>query len=94
MGIYDKVPGERQGSVLDPHRRSARIIEDSDLDYTILRPGWFTSADEVDYETTQRSEPLRGHHVSRKSVASLVVALATTEPGVEQADIATQSVAR
>lgn len=82
MGIYGEVPGERYGSILDPYRDSARVIEDSDLDYTILRPGWFTNANEVDYELTQKGEPFRGHDVSRRSLASLVVKLATT-PGLE-----------
>ncbi len=82
MGIYGEVPGERYSHMLDPYRDSARVIEDSDLDYTILRPGWFTNADEIDYETTPKGEPFRGHDVSRKSVASLVVQLATT-PGLE-----------
>jgi uncharacterized protein YbjT (DUF2867 family) len=82
MGIYDEVPGEKSGSILDPYRKSAQVIEASDLDYTILRPGWFTNADEVDYETTPKGEPFRGHDVSRKSLASLVVKLATT-PGLE-----------
>jgi uncharacterized protein YbjT (DUF2867 family) len=76
MGIYDEVPGEKHGSVLDPYRKSAAIIEASDLDYTILRPGWFTNKDEIDYETTQKGEPFKGHDVSRKSVADLVVKLA------------------
>ena len=43
MGIYGEVPGERYRSVLDPYRDSAAVIEASDLDYTILRPGWFNS---------------------------------------------------
>jgi uncharacterized protein YbjT (DUF2867 family) len=76
MGIYDEVPGEKHGSILDPYRKSAKVIEDSDLDYTILRPAWFTDADEIDYETTQRGEPFKGSIVSRKSVAALVVKLA------------------
>ena len=76
MGIYDEVPGEQHGSILDPYRKSAQVIEASDLDYTILRPGWFTNADEVDYETTQKGEPFKGHDVSRKSLASLIVKLA------------------
>lgn len=76
MGIYDEVPGEKHGSILDPYRKSARIIEASDLDYTILRPAWFTEADEIDYETTQKGEPFKGSVVSRKSVAALVVKLA------------------
>jgi uncharacterized protein YbjT (DUF2867 family) len=82
MGIYDEVPGQKYSSILDPYRDSVRVIEASDLDHTILRPGWFTNADEVDYETTPKGEPFRGHDVSRKSLASLVVKLATT-PGLE-----------
>ena len=39
MGIHGEVPGERYRSVLDPYRDSAAVIEASDLDYTILRPG-------------------------------------------------------
>lgn len=76
MGIYDEVPGETHGGILDPYRKSAAIIEASDLDYTILRPGWFTDVDEVDYVTTQKGEPFKGHQVSRKSVAALAVKLA------------------
>jgi uncharacterized protein YbjT (DUF2867 family) len=76
MGIYDEVPGERHGSILDPYRKSARIIEASDLDYTILRPAWFTDTNEIDYETTQQGEPFKGSVVSRKSVAAIVVKLA------------------
>jgi uncharacterized protein YbjT (DUF2867 family) len=82
MGIYDEVPGQKYQSILDPYRDSAAVVEESDLDYTILRPAWFTDADEVDYEITQKDEPFRGGIVSRKSVASLVVRLATT-PGLE-----------
>jgi uncharacterized protein YbjT (DUF2867 family) len=82
MGIYSEVPGERYSSILDPYRKSAEIIEASDLDYTILRPGWFTNQDEIDYETTQKGEPFKGHDVSRKSVADFVVKLALT-PGLE-----------
>ncbi|MDQ0202211.1 SDR family oxidoreductase [Neobacillus ginsengisoli] len=82
MGIYEEVPGERYRSILDPYRDSAAIIEASDLDYTILRPGWFTYEDEIDYEITQKGEPFKGHDISRKSVADLVVKLAVT-PGLE-----------
>lgn len=78
MGIYGEVPGERYRSILDPYRDSAAIIESSDLDYTILRPGWFTYEDEIDYEITHKDEPFKGHDVSRKSVADLVVKLAVT----------------
>ncbi|UOF91970.1 SDR family oxidoreductase [Fodinisporobacter ferrooxydans] len=82
MGIYDEVPGQKYRSILDPYRDSAAVVEASDVDYTILRPGWFTNKDEIDYETTQKGEPFKGHDVSRKSVADLVVKLAVT-PGFE-----------
>jgi uncharacterized protein YbjT (DUF2867 family) len=81
MGIYEKITGERN-KILEPYRKSAAIIEASDLDFTILRAGWFTDQDEIDYEITQKDEPFRGHDVSRKSVAALVVKLALT-PGLE-----------
>lgn len=77
MGIYDEVPGEKYGSILNPYRKSAEVIESSDLDYTIIRPAWFTNSNEIDYETTQKGEPFKGSSVSRKSVAQLIVKLAT-----------------
>jgi uncharacterized protein YbjT (DUF2867 family) len=80
MGIYNEVPGESHGSILNPYRKSAAVIEASELDYTILRPGWFTNKDEIDYEITQKGEPFKGHDVSRKSIADFIVKLAIT-PG-------------
>lgn len=84
MGIYDEVPGERHGSILDPYRKAAQIIEASDLDYTILRPAWLDDRDVIAYGTTQKGESFKNASktVSRKSVADLVIKLATT-PGLE-----------
>jgi uncharacterized protein YbjT (DUF2867 family) len=81
MGIYEEVPGERYRGVLDPYRDSAAVIEASDLDYTIVRPGWFTHDDEVKYRLTQKGEPFEGHDVSLNSLSDLIVKLATT-PGL------------
>ena len=82
IGIYDEVAGKfgawnnkMIGKYLGPYRKAAEIIEGSDLDYTIIRPTWLTDKDEIDYETTQKNEPMRGTEVSRKSVAALVVKL-------------------
>ena len=86
LGIYDEVPGafgawnRRQiGPMLGPYRAAADTIEQSSLDYTILRPAWLTDTDEVSYEVTQRDEPFKGTEVSRKSVAALVTDI-TTHP--------------
>jgi uncharacterized protein YbjT (DUF2867 family) len=68
IGIYD-VPLK---SVLKPYRRVADVIEASDLDYTILRPTWFTNADEVDYEITRKGDPEKGSVISQKSLATFI----------------------
>jgi len=81
MGIYGEVPGEKYRSILDPYRDSAALIEASDLDYTILRPGWFTREPEGPYTITQKGEPFRGHDISLDSLSGLIVKVATT-PGL------------
>ncbi|HMG88410.1 MAG TPA: NAD(P)H-binding protein [Chryseolinea sp.] len=68
IGIYDKP----LKSVLLPYRKSADVIETSGLEYTILRPTWFTTIDEVDYETTKKGEPEKGSVISMKSLATLI----------------------
>ena len=76
MGIYGEVPGEKYRSVLDPYRDAAAVIEASDLAYTILRPGWFTQDEAIDYRLTQKGEPFIGHDVSLNSLSDLIVKLA------------------
>jgi uncharacterized protein YbjT (DUF2867 family) len=66
----------RYASVLDPYRDSAAVIEASDLDYTILRPGWFMRDAAIDYRITQKGEVFQGHDVSLNSVSDLIVKLA------------------
>lgn len=52
MGIHGEVPGEKYRSALDPYRDSAAAIEASELDYTILRPGWFNREPFASYRLT------------------------------------------
>lgn len=59
MGIYDEIPGERHGSILEPYCKSASIIEASGIDYTILRPAWLNDRDEIGYGTTRKGEPFK-----------------------------------
>ncbi|MCT1177037.1 SDR family oxidoreductase [Pediococcus pentosaceus] len=82
LGIYDEVPGKfgewnnsTLGSYITNYRAAADVIEDSDLDYTIVRPAWLTNNDEVDFEVTQKGEVFKGTEVSRKSIAHIVVEL-------------------
>jgi len=69
IGIYETP----LRSVLIPYRRLADVIEESGLDYTILRPDWFTNANEIDYALTRKGEPESGTAISRKSIAALVM---------------------
>ena len=62
-------------SVIKPYRKLADIIEASNLEYTILRPDWFTDANEVAYEVTRKNEQEKGTTVSRKSIASFIVTI-------------------
>jgi uncharacterized protein YbjT (DUF2867 family) len=71
IGIYN-VPLK---PVLKPYRNAADVVEATDLDYTILRPTWFTTDDEVDYETTQKGAPEKGSVISQVSLATLICAI-------------------
>ncbi|AKP67353.1 NAD(P)H-binding protein [Companilactobacillus ginsenosidimutans] len=82
MGIYNEIPASMGGGnlnsnpMLSSYRKAADIIEASDLDYTVIRPGWFDNSDDTDYEITKKGEPFGGHDVSITSIADLVVRLA------------------
>lgn len=71
IGIYD-TPLK---SVLIPYRKLADVFENSNLDYTILRPAWFTSTNEVDFEITHKNEPERGSVISMKSLATFIASI-------------------
>jgi uncharacterized protein YbjT (DUF2867 family) len=71
IGIYD----QPVKPVLKSYRASVDVIEASNLDFTIVRPAWFTNVDEVDYEITRKGEPEKGSIVSQKSVAAFVASI-------------------
>ncbi len=83
MGIYNEIPASigaggnlSSNPMLQTYRNAADIIEASDLNYTVIRPGWFDNSNDIDYEITHKGEPFGGHDVSIKSIANLVVRLA------------------
>ena len=71
IGIY-KTPLQ---SVLVPYRKLADVIESSGLEYTILRPDWFTNSNEVDYAITKKGEPEKGTAISRKSIDAFIATI-------------------
>ena len=79
LGIYDEVPGkfgewnkETLGDYITEYAKAAKRIEDSDLDYTIIRPTWMTDKNEVDYEKSKKGEEIKDTEVARKSVAAYI----------------------
>lgn len=82
LGIYDEIPGKfgkwnqkMIGADLVRYRHAADAIENSFLEYTVVRPSWLTDKNETDYETTQKGEAFIGTEVARKAVAAYVVSL-------------------
>lgn len=77
MGIYDEIPASIGASgnlssnpILQTYRDAADEIEASDLNYTIVRPGWFTGG-----PVTRKGEPFGGHDASVSSIADIVMKL-------------------
>ena len=81
LGIYDEVPGkfgrwnkEMLGDVIDKMADSTAVLEDSGLDYTLLRMAWlYNKEGNTQYELTEKGEPFKGTQVTREAVAQLVL---------------------
>lgn len=81
-GVHDEIPSANRADIrayIAPYIDSVKIIESSDLDYTIIRPQWFSNADEIDYELTKKGEKFKNPdaQISRKSIAHLILRLCT-----------------
>lgn len=78
-GIYDELPEPfnqwdfAQTSYTRPiNLRAAEVVENSSLNYTILRPVWLTNKDITDVELTRKGEQYKGTETSRASVAQFI----------------------
>jgi uncharacterized protein YbjT (DUF2867 family) len=93
LGIYDEVPGKFgefnnttlgggvKNSYLTTYADAAKLIQTSDVNYTIIRPAWLSDNTDVDYETTEADETFKGTVVSRKSVGTFIAKnIANPEP--------------
>lgn len=81
-GIYDELPEpfnswdfERAGRTRPTNLRAAEAIEQSSLDYTILRPVWLTDRDVTDVQLTQKGEAYKGTETSRASLGQFIADL-------------------
>lgn len=68
IGIYET----SLKPILKPYREGADVVEASGLDYTILRPSWYTNDNEIDYELREKGELENVGTISRKSLATVI----------------------
>lgn len=54
-------------------RKSAQLLDDSDVIYTEIRPSWLTNNEEVAYEEKTLKQAFTGTEVSRASVADFAL---------------------
>lgn len=83
LGIYDEVPGAfgewNKRMISGSHRmhsqiESARILENSNLDYTLLRLTWlYNENGNIKYMITQKGEPFIDAQVTRQAVIQLIM---------------------
>lgn len=81
LGLYHELPAKFDAwleqsighAVMEDTRRAAAVIETSALNYTIIRAGYMTNANETDYELSEKGETFKGTTVSRQSIADLIM---------------------
>ena len=80
MGTLNEIPAwgaagnVENAPMLEDYRNAGEVVAASDLDYTVIRPGWYTNGS-VNYEVTREGDPFGGHDVSRESIADLIMRL-------------------
>lgn len=80
LGAHHEVAGkfgewneQAIAAFLPGFRESAKLLENSDVVDTEIRPSWLTNKDEIDYEETSVNQPMTGTEVSRASVADFAL---------------------
>ncbi|WP_462367692.1 NAD(P)H-binding protein [Ruminococcus callidus] len=86
VGIYNEIPVDLDGDdnlenepAQIPNRKAADIIESSNLNYTILRPGYLRDGSEDDYVLTVKGERAKGYISTIPSVVAFAEKLISDE---------------
>ncbi|MDD8034887.1 MAG: NAD(P)H-binding protein [Thomasclavelia ramosa] len=86
IGIYNEIPEEVDGKDnVDqneeqiPNRLAVDIIENSQLNYTIIRPGFLEEGDSDDYVLSLKGEMVKGYQTTISSVVQLAIQLIKDE---------------
>jgi len=81
-GIYNELPEpfnhwdyKMVGDTRPVNLAAATVVENSALDYTILRPVWLTNKDDHELVITNKGETFIGTETSRVSIAALIAQL-------------------
>jgi len=92
LGIYDEVTGDfaewnhrmigNNNPRMAGQKKSAKIIESSGLDYTLLRITWlYDEKGNEKYMLTHKGEPFVGAQVTREAVVRLIVDMLASKDG-------------
>ena len=79
VGIYNELEGDGAEFNVDndqsqiPNQYAAVIIENSDVDYTIIRAGYLEHGEEDDYVITRKGETPAGYRTSIESVEKIAL---------------------
>lgn len=86
VGIYNEIPDEMDGEDnLDnepaqiPNRQAVDIVEASNLNYTVLRPGYLKEGGENDFILSVKGEPAKGYVTTIPSLVKLAVQIILDE---------------
>lgn len=84
-GIYNELPEpfntwdfEQTGLTRPINLKAAKVIENSSLDYTILRPVWLTNKPITDFQLTTKGDSYKGTETSRASLAQFISEIVET----------------
>lgn len=82
VGIYNEIPVQlddadnvRNNADQIPNKEAVDIVEQSDTDYTVLRPGYLVDGSADDYVLTVKGQQARGYKTSMASIVNLAVDL-------------------
>lgn len=81
MGIYNEIPDDidpqdnvENNSIQIPNMEGAKIVENSNLNYTVLRPGYFMRGSGP-YDVTYKGQPVTGYHTAYSSIIEVAAKL-------------------
>lgn len=82
VGIYNEIPTDlddednvRNNPDQVPNRKAVDVVEESEFDYTVLRPGYLRDGDKDDFVMTFKGETAKGYVSTIPSVVELAVRL-------------------